>query len=192
MLKAGESLVAKKGYEGFTITEVSRKAKVSVGSVYGRFENKEALLYAIHRRMIARLTPPAERAEAIAQDRGLDLRGAVAAAVHLLADDMNRERALLRAFMLRGAVDKNIAGPGSKASQEVARAFRTAVLPHTDEIGHPNPPVAIDIAYRMVYDVLARDVMYGPAFESDITHTWDELVEELIRAAVTYLRYADR
>ena len=52
--------------------------------------------------------------------------------------------------------------------------------------------MAIDIAYRMVYDVLARDVMYGPAFESDITHTWDELVEELIRAAVTYLRYADR
>jgi AcrR family transcriptional regulator len=192
VLRAGEKLLAKKGYEGFTIAEVSRRAKVSVGSVYGRFDNKDALVYAIHGRMVQRMTPSAETAEAIAQDPDLDLRGTVAQAVHLVADEMDGERALLRAFMLRAAADKNIARPGSEASRQLGRRFRSAVLAHSDEIGHPEPELAVDIAYRMVYDVLARHVMYGPTFESATAHPWDELVDELITASVAYLRFGAR
>jgi AcrR family transcriptional regulator len=189
VLRAGEKLLAQNGYEGFTIAEVSRKAKVSVGSVYGRFENKDALVYAIHRRQLARIAEPSdEDAQTIADDPDLDLRGAVDRATRLLADASNRERALLRAFMLRAAVDPNIAGPGSEASQGIGRAFKAAVLARRDEIGHADPELAADIAYRMVYDVLTRHVMYGPTFESDTERTWDELVDELIRASVAYLR----
>ena len=44
ILRAGADVLADRGYDGFTIGEVSRKAKVSVGSVYGRFESKDAPL----------------------------------------------------------------------------------------------------------------------------------------------------
>ena len=77
------------------------------------------------------------------------------------------------------------------ARRSAARS-RPPLLAHRDEIGHADPELATDISYRMVYDVLSRHVMYGPTFESDAERTWDELVEELIRAVVAYLRSADR
>jgi AcrR family transcriptional regulator len=193
VLKAGERLLAAKGYEGFTMTEVSRKAKVSVGSVYGRFENKDALIRAIHLRMMERLTGPEEDLAASAIEQAdLDLTAVVSEAVHALADAMHRERKLLRVFMLRGAVDPAISGPGSAASQATGRAFEAAVLGRRAEIGHPDPELAADVAYRMVYDVLARQVMYGPTFESDREIAWGDLVDELITASLTYLRHGRR
>lgn len=190
VLRAGEMLLAQHGYDGFTIAEVSRKAKVSVGSVYGRFENKDALVYEIHRRLLERMTPPAEAdARAIEDATKIDLRGAVDLAARQLADSTDAERALLRAFMLRGAVDPRIARPGSEASQTAGRIFKAVILSRRDEIGHPDPELAADIAYRMIYDVLTRHVMYGPTFESDTGRAWEELVDELIEAAVAYLRF---
>ena len=193
VLRAAEELLATRGYDGLTITEVSRHAKVSVGSVYGRFENKDALVLEVHRRMLARLTEPTvDGVLAIGDDSSLDLRGVVERAARHFADSTNEERALLRAFMLRGAVDPRIAGPGSEASQAAGRAFRTVVLARRHEIGHHSPELAADIAYRMIYDVLSRDVMYGPTFESDRGHAWEELVSELIEASVAYLRHGGR
>ncbi len=186
ILRAGARVLADRGYDGFTIGEVSRKAKVSVGSVYGRFESKDALVYEIHRRLLERLTPPA------IPDAAADLRSGVERAVRRLADSTDSERELLRAFMLRGPVDARIAAQGSEASQAVGRAFKATLLAHRGEIGHANPELATDISYRMVYDVLGRHVMYGPTFESDAERTWGELVDELIRAVVAYLRSADR
>jgi AcrR family transcriptional regulator len=189
VLKAGERVLEQKGYEGFTIAEVSRRAKVSVGSVYGRFENKDALIRAIHVRMMERLTGPEEEVAAAPDEAGLDLATAVARGVHALADSMDRERRLLRVFMVRGAVDPSIARPGSQSSQATGRAFKTAVLARREEIGHPDPELAADIAFRMVYDVLARQVMHGPTFESDRMVEWDDLVDELIAAVIAYLRH---
>jgi AcrR family transcriptional regulator len=186
ILRAGADVLADRGYDGFTIGEVSRQARVSVGSVYGRFESKDALVYEIHRRLLERLTPPE------VPDVATDLRSAVERAVRRLADSIDGERELLRAFMLRGPVDGRIAAQGSEASQAVGRAFRATLLAHRGEIGHGNPELATDISYRMVYDVLGRHVMYGSTFESDAERTWDELVGELIRAVVAYLRFADR
>jgi AcrR family transcriptional regulator len=189
VLTAGEKLLEQKGYEGFTIAEVSRKAKVSVGSVYGRFENKDALFRAIHRRMMDRMAAiAAEQAAEAEHDAALEFEGVMSRAVHALADGMERERALLRVFMLRGAVDPAIAKPGSEASQAVGRSFTEAVLAHRDEIGHPRPEIAVDVAFRMAYDVLARQVMYGPTFESELEISWPDLVDELIVAGLAYLR----
>ncbi len=193
VLRAGEKLLAQHGYDGFTIAEVSRTAKVSVGSVYGRFENKDALVYEIHRRMLERMLPPTEADALAVEDAAqMDLRGAVEHAVRRLADSTDAERPLLRAFMLRGAVDPRIAGPGSAASKTAGRAFKAVIAARGDEIGHADPELATDVVYRMVYDVLTRHVMYGPTFESDTGRTWEELVDELIEAAVAYLRFGGR
>jgi len=193
VLHAGARVVAQKRFDGFTVAEVSRAAKVSIGSVYGRFASKDALVLEIHRRMLERLAEPTvDGVLAVGDDPALDLRGVVEGATRRFADATNAERALLRAFMLRGPVDPRIAGPGSAASHAAGRAFRTVVLTRRDEIGHPSPELAADIAYRMTYDVLSRHVMYGPTFESDSDHTWDELVSELIEASVAYLRHGGR
>jgi AcrR family transcriptional regulator len=184
VLKAAEKLLAEKGYEGFTMTEVAKRAKISVGSVYGRFAGRESLIYAVHARMNARLSTADDTVLAEATD----LASALAGAVRQFAATMYRERDLLRVFMLRGAIDEAIRTSGSASSQAAAQLFEQAVLAFRDEIRHPCPGLAVDVAYRIVYDVLARQVMYGPTFESSLQIDWDELVAELTAAALDYLR----
>ena len=192
VLAAGEKLLAKKGYEAFTVAEVSRKAKVSVGSVYGRFENKDALIRAIHRRQMDRMSEiAAERFAALEEGSDVGLDPAVTRAVHVLSDTMESERALLRVFVLRGAVDETIRRAGSETSRVVARMFKDAVFEGRDEISHPNPELAVDVVFRMAYDVLLRQVMYGPTFESEFEIAWPDLVDQLIVASLAYLRSPD-
>jgi AcrR family transcriptional regulator len=185
VLRAAEKLLEKNGYDGFTIAEVSRRARLSVGSVYGRFESKDALIYAVHRRMIDRQAE-AFAAGAPAAPAG-DLAAAVTSGVQRLADAMDSQRDLLRVFMHLAPVDVKIAEGASEVSRAVGRDFTAAVLAHRDEIKHPLPERAVDVAYRIPYDVLARRIMYGPTFESELTIAWDDLVDEVAQAAIAYL-----
>jgi AcrR family transcriptional regulator len=192
VLKAGEKLLAQDGYEGFTIAEVCRRSGVSVGSVYGRFENKDALIHALHGRQIERLERMIPEMEAIGNDPDADLESALTRAVAALAGAVRRERALLRVFMVRGPVDPTVRELASRSSRTAAHAFKQAILAQRDEIVHPRPEVAVDLVFRAVYDVLSRRVMYGPTFESARRHSWDRLVGELITAGLAYLRFGDR
>jgi AcrR family transcriptional regulator len=183
VLKAAEELLAERGYEGFTMTEVAKRAGISVGSVYGRFEGREALIYAVHARVNERLS-----AIEVDLDSAPDLETALTMTVRVFAETLYRERDVLRVFMLRGPIDERIRSHGSASSQVAAELFEQAVLARRDEIRHPRPELAVDVAYRIVYDVLARQVMYGPTFESSKQIEWDELVAELTAAALDYLR----
>ena len=53
------------------------------------------------------------------------------------------------------------------------------MLEHRDEIGHADPDTAVDIAFRIAYCTFARQIMYGPEFESDMPIPWEELVPEV-------------
>jgi hypothetical protein len=86
-----------------------------------------------------------------------------------------------------GAIDGEIARLGSERSKELARQFAATVLLHRDEIAHPDPETAVDVAFRMAYCTFARQVMYGPVFESDRPIGWNELVEEVGTACAAYL-----
>ena len=44
ILDAALKVFAQKGYAAASVSEVSRVAGVTIGALYGRFENKEALL----------------------------------------------------------------------------------------------------------------------------------------------------
>ena len=50
VLQAATSLLAEKGYDGFTLAEVSERAGVSIGSIYARVKSKDELFYVIQDR----------------------------------------------------------------------------------------------------------------------------------------------
>ena len=86
-----------------------------------------------------------------------------------------------------GAVDDVISKRGAESSRELSRQFKAIVLEHRDEIGHAAPDTAVDIAFRIAYCTFARQIMYGPEFESDMPISWEELVPEVAAACVAYL-----
>ena len=164
VLAAGLELLAEGGYEAFTISDVARRAGVAVGTIYGRFGNKDALFHAL-------------------QDRILDA---------IEADQAERFQALAESDrtageVVRGAVDPAVLARGSASSQALAGDFTAALTSRRDELGHPDPDLAADVCFRMVYDVLARRVMYGPTFESGRALDWDQVVGELATACTAYL-----
>jgi AcrR family transcriptional regulator len=186
-LDASLMLLEENGFDGFTVADVSRRAGVSVGAIYARFGNKESLLRTVHgramdgmsREYVARTGPDGPGAR--------HLREAVVDAVEMVAVIFDRHRDLLRAFMHLGAVDAVISQRGSDSSRELSRRFKAIVLEHRDEIGHADPDTAVDIAFRIAYCTFARQIMYGPEFESDMCVPWEELVPEVAAACVGYL-----
>lgn len=185
VLDAAHALLEENGFEGFTAQEVAARSGVSVGAIYERFGNKETLLRAVHARLMDSMSASGDLATAAqGADGGA---AAVAGAVAGMARVINENRKALRAFMHLGAVDEVISARGSKASIVLSKSFKRALAPYAAEFRHPDPDVALDVAFRIAYCTLARQVMYGPVFESDRRLSWKRLVDELGSACCAYL-----
>ena len=90
-----------------------------------------------------------------------------------VAATMSAHRDVLRAFMHLGALDEVISHRGSLESVEVSRLFKEALGRTPRSSGMPILRIALDVAFRITYSTLARQVMYGPVFESEIELGWD-------------------
>jgi AcrR family transcriptional regulator len=185
VLEASIGLLEERGFDAFTVQEVSQRAEVSVGAIYARFGSKENLLRAVHRHSMEALQEA--QTEAVAALDGRPAREVIVEAVRTVAGIFRGNEPLLRAFMHLGAIDDEISRRGSEVSTDLAKQFEATILAHGDEIAHPSPETAVDVAFRMAYCTFARQVMYGPTFESNRPIGWDELVDEVGNACAAYL-----
>ena len=186
VLDAGTEVLREGGFEAFTITEVSRRARVSIGSIYGR-ANKEGLFLAIHARWTERISSEQDELLRELATRDLGPEELVREAVAAVAYVFRTHGALMHVFMLRASLDAAIRERGAEASARNAETFERLLLAHRDAIAHDDPELAVDVAFRLVYSTLARRVMRGDAFESRRPLTWDQLVGELGEVCTRYL-----
>jgi len=187
VLDAGIALLREAGFEGFTLQEVSRRANVSVGSIYARAPSKDALILAIYDREMERIAERQQRIDADSRRVGLTGRELVKTLVRDMSELMLSEAPTLRVFMQRATTDQVIWERGAERSRVLADVFETALLGHRSEFAHPHPELAIDIAYRFVYCTLARRITHGGTFESAREVTDEQLIDELATAAADYL-----
>jgi len=187
VLQAGAELLLEVGYEGFTLQEVSKRSGVSIGSIYARAPSKEALILAIYDQEMAKVSAANERLRETARLEDLKGRELIIALVELMARSTLEHADILRVFMYRALVDEEIWRRGSERSTMLSRAFEEALLDHKDELNHPDPELAIDVAFRFVYNTLVRRVTHGGTFESQRPLGDDDLIRELGEAAADYL-----
>jgi AcrR family transcriptional regulator len=190
VLHAGREILEQDGVEGFTVQAVSKRAGVSVGSIYLRAPSREALLLAIQADELERM----EREE-IWLDPAAPLpdsvREYVEGVVTKTAQQMLGNARILRAFMRRGPEDPEVWERGRAGSQRVASLFEAALLVCRDSIRHPDPDTAVDFAFRMVYSMTARRITHGSEFESTRPLSDDRYLRELARAVADYLLGTD-
>jgi len=187
VLQAGLEVLQDVGFEGFTLQEVSRRANVSIGSIYARVPSREALILAIYERAMAHMTERERQMERDSKREGLAPRELVETLVADLAEIMLGSASFLHVFMRQAPVDPEIWRRGSQHSQVAADIFEKALLQHRDKFSHPNPELAVDVAFRMVYCTIARRITHGPKFESNRRVSDKELVRELGHAVADYL-----
>ncbi len=94
---------------------------------------------------------------------------------------------VLRVFMRQAPINAKILERGADISRANAKVFSRALLAHREHMSHPDPELAVDVAWRMVYCTVARRITHGPRFESGRPLSDRRLVRELARATAAYL-----
>ncbi len=187
ILAAGIEMLARKGYDGFSIEAVSRRSGVSIGSIYQRFPSKAVLFAALQERILAQIDAGNDLLFAQIPAAALVDSAIVEAGVRAVADHVRRHEALLRVMILRGAVDEETRQRGSRSSMALASAYEGFLLRSVRRMGHEAPALAADMSFRIVYAALTRRVMSGATFESGTDIGWETFVAELARSQVSYL-----
>jgi AcrR family transcriptional regulator len=186
LLEAGTGLLEERGYEGFTLAEVSRRAGVSIGSIYARVKSKDDLFAVIQNRFMS-ATEADSPLERPGSWEDLPSYALVMQIVSALAANFQRNAPLLRVFMHRGIVDGIAAARSSRSMSRFSEQMETLLLTRRGEILHPDPELAVSVAFRMVWGTMASHVTYWPTVESHGDVAWDALVVELGNACAAYL-----
>jgi AcrR family transcriptional regulator len=184
---AGVEVIVDLGWDGFTVAEVSRRAKVSVGSLYARFGSKEELFLAAQSRAIQVMADEEREYYDHARWAGAEPLELVTGAIDGLVRTFERHGGVLRGLMRRAGRDDEVSQRGSQGASHMARSYSALILTRRDAIRQPDPEIAVDISYRMVFSALGRRIVYGDTFESQRLIPWDVYVAEQRRACVAYL-----
>lgn len=149
ILRSAEALIRSKGYEALTIAEVVRRSRTSIGTLYARFPDKTALLYAVHERVLDREEEKfRERLAEIDWDT-LSLEESIRQLMNIKADLIRGTEKLYEAFVVGGATDRTIRERGYRAKAVKEDMEVEILLRHADEIGVHCAERAARIASRV-------------------------------------------
>ncbi len=177
LLEAGERVFAREGYEGARLTDIAAEAGCSVGAVYFRFKDKDALFFAI--------------AEAFAEETGRTFGERLAGAATAPRDDVVRmfvtEMAHVFAQhrgLLRAIVEHGFAHPLATETIFAVRDKLADQLEATLQSGDgAAASLPIRVMTQIVYGFLLAAVLNGRA----PTRGDPDAVAELADACCAYL-----
>ncbi len=188
MLEAALQHIRSQGVESLTISGVVASVGLSVGAFYARFPDKTALLHAVQERFHAQLEPLIRAEMRREAESCTDLAAAVRAAFGVLIRRVTGERELSRAFMSLSVFDPVMRAKGEAVNRERRDALAEILLRYRDEIGHPDPRLAIDVAYGIYAAVVRGRLVFGSDHELYYGIATTQLYDELIRALTLYLK----
>ena len=187
MLAAAEKLMVKRGNEDFTLTEVSKTGKVSIGSIYLRFDSKDDLIRAVHARVLARIDHEQQHMLDAVQGED-DLDSYARRFVADYAELLKSFSPVLRPLMFRAINDNDISQMGRTAAEKLSLQVRGQMLRFSGEFGRPDHERLAANAFRMIYCTLARFLGLGSSPEAANEGNWEELKEDLAIMCASFLR----
>lgn len=185
IVTAARELIDEQHFENVTMAEIAKRARVSVGNLYNRFANKDALLSHILDEMQSRQGKALARGLSPEAGARLPLADKVQMLVAGTDASIRANRGTVRAVVMRHALDSDKLTEEQK--QASARMVDTVALwlgTGADNIPHPDPALACRMAamitaiafqYSALIDTPAR--MFGE----------DVFVTELERMIAAYL-----
>lgn len=187
LLNAACELLTENGYKDFTLQEVSKRAKVSIGSIYNRFKSKEDLIRLLQVRELETLEVETALVITRIRRKQLKLRLLVPEVISEYANLLKTHKGILRPLMEISAVDEVVATYGKTHAAQNIADFIQLLLERKEEISQPDPARAVDHIFKVVYAALARylglGIMDGVSGEGD----WEELLDDLSQITLHYL-----
>lgn len=188
VIDAAADILREGGLQALTLTDVSRRSRVSIGSIYCRVKSKDDLIRAVQAHVFVQMDNEMAAMVNRIRRKGLPLHELVPTLVSDLAHYLRRHGALLNALIERGAQDPVVAAVGRKAHAQAALDFKLLLLERRSEFQHPDPEHAAATCFTVVYGVLARYLGLGGARETGAGEgDWKQLVEDLGLMALAFL-----
>lgn len=188
ILNAGAAVLEDEGADGFSISEVCRRANVSSGALYSRFDSKDSLLLAVHAHVIGKIDA---EAESMFQPGpawvGLSAEAAIDLALNLLVQHFQKHAKILGVFILMTAGDPRLRSGTSKRAQRIIAGFRDRLMEHAARFPHPNPASAIEAIFSLAFESLGHHVTFSGEFWQQGPHPMAETAHLLPRLARLHL-----
>jgi AcrR family transcriptional regulator len=184
LLDAAERLVAERGFEETSVTDITDAARTSVGSFYRRFKDKRGLLQALHERFCEDARATADVALDPERWAGGVAAEMVDAIARFLVDIVRERRGLVRAFLISGATDPVVREREIALSGYLADRLAICLDSHRRDVAHPDLRLAARITLLMLSSTLSHAAVLGSAeldIDDPVTAT------ELSRAVCRYL-----
>jgi AcrR family transcriptional regulator len=181
LLASAEHVLINDGPEELTIARVAEHAGVSVGGVYRRFAGKEQLIEAVRRALIERL----EHSVATAlENAGPSLEAVIDALATALSDTLDESARLIPAI-LAGGRTADPPKEGLRIFTGLRQRFFDAAAPYRDQIRHPDPDVALEMAFRNVIGAGAHRAAMSTWVPDGLT--WRQWAREITDMTTGYL-----
>jgi AcrR family transcriptional regulator len=164
LLASAEDVLGERGLDGTTVPEIARRAGVSVGAVYRRFPDKDALLRAVYEAFFARAGELNRAALLSLGWSGAGLAEAVRRTVSSMVWSAWDRRELMRALLTYAFTHPD---PAFRREAEAVSAAALAgaepiLLRHRDEIPHTDPDAAVGFALFAAVATLRAAVLADP------------------------------
>jgi AcrR family transcriptional regulator len=179
--------VSEKGFDSATVSDIVRRANSSVGSMYARFNDKDALLVCLHERFCEQALATTEAALDPTRWEGATINEILATALPFVVHVYRQKRGLIRAFFVRGCTDRGFAERAGRVGQAISQRLIELLMARRDEIKHPDPVLAVDFALRTTFDVLDQAALFYDVRRTTVQLTDEQFGEELTRMFLTYL-----
>lgn len=189
ILDAAAALLEERPFDAVSVAQIAARARTSVGNVYARFADKQAILDELHRRH------EAERAGALAARleragrEATDLRARVTAIVEIFVDYYAARPGVIRSFVLRYRNRPDDVTPAMRARLDglYGQAERL-LLERRFEIGHPRPAIAVRAGVFFVAAACRdRFLFAGDPHASHLALATAAVSRELVVALLSYL-----
>ncbi len=192
LLAAAEHVFAEVGIAQATVTEICERAGVAVGTFYGRFPDKDALLLLWYERFFKRGRVTFDRAFSDVMWEGRPAGEVIRGWVQSRVLHYRKNRKLLKALLLhvrgRPAAEFN---PFASQLQLPALQRITALLnDRRDQWHHPDTDNAVRMAVVIMESSVQSVILFNDARGDASQVSDDELVAHLTDAMCAYLKIA--
>lgn len=187
LLETAASMLETDGYADFTLQELSKQARVSIGSIYHLFENKQQLVREVQIRAFDQL----ERDHAVVingvRRERLPLHKLVPRAIADYGEFLRNNAGLLRVFMEIAKTDAIVEENGKRYYWQALRDFELLLLDRCEEIRHSDPEHAVRVCFGVTYATLSRFLGLESPPDEVGGESWEQLLDDLSLMMLFYL-----
>jgi AcrR family transcriptional regulator len=188
LFDAAEAEIREKGYADASVVEIARRAGCSVGTFYRRFRDKTALFHALDKRWGEAFRATMEAAVAPERWTGALILEILTGYIEFSLGQAREHAELHRAAINMASRDARFAERQRKLAAELHARLRALLFARQDEIGHGDPPLAIEFVLEQLRSMLMARLGAEPLDKTLFASSDEQFIDQALTSVSAYLK----